>query len=339
MIHVPPAPRHQQPRRWPLTAAIAGCVTIVVVGLSILALPGLDGHPASRLALGKGPGNAGTARAARTTSAPTATAAPPPAVTTGFTETTQTVTVAGMARTYMTFLPMHPDAARIPAIVVLHGLGVTPDREAARDGLIPLAFAGDAELVYPAGYQQSWDGGSCCGPAQTAGIDDVSFVATLLRQVQADPARSGAYLVGYSNGAKVAFRVGCTDPALMTALVSVHAVPGTACPPGPAVSLLQVASTADPRVTYDSTTPAHVVDGFREATVIAQVASWRARDACGGIPVAATAGGLTADTWHCADASRVELATYAGGDHIWPLGGNGTPSAAEVIWAFVTSGP
>jgi polyhydroxybutyrate depolymerase len=332
------APWHRKTRRW-LKAATVACCLAIVAGLSILAIPGLDRAPASRLAVGKGPSNADAVSPSRPVSTPTSTASPSPADTTGFTETTQTVTVAGLSRTYVTFAPDHPAAARIPALVVLHGLGVTPDQEADRDGLIPLAFAGDAELVYPAGYQQSWDGGSCCGPAQTSGIDDVSFVATLLRQVQSDPALSGDYLIGYSNGGKVAFRVGCADPTLMTGLISVHAVPGTSCQPGPPVSLLQVAGTKDPRVTYDSTTQAHVVGGFREATVVAQVAAWRGRDACDGAPVAATTGQLTAETWHCTDGTRVELAAYAGGDHTWPTGGNGTPSAAEVIWAFVTSGP
>jgi polyhydroxybutyrate depolymerase len=331
------APRDRKTRRWLKAAAVACCLTIVV-GLSILAMPGLDGGPASRLAVGKGPGNEGAAPPSKPVSTPTSTASPSPVVTTGFTETTQTVTIAGLTRTYVTFVPVHPAAVRIPALVVLHGLGVTPDQEASRDGLIPLAFAGDAELVYPAGYQESWDGGSCCGSAQTSGIDDVSFVATLLRQVQSDPAVSGDYLIGYSNGGKVAFRVGCADPTLMTGLISIHAVPGTACQPGPPVSLLQVASTKDARVTYDSTTPTHVVGGFREATVVAQVAAWRSRDACDGSPVAATTGELGAQTWHCTAGTRVELATYAGGDHTWPDGGNGTPSAAEVIWAFVTAG-
>jgi polyhydroxybutyrate depolymerase len=321
---------------------VAGSLTLLVLMLSALGLPGLGGRPASRLALGKGPGNAGATRVTTPTprSTPTSTESPSPEATAGFTETTETATIAGLARTYVMFVPVHPVAVRIPALVVLHGLGVTPDEEADRDGLIPLAFAGDAELIYPAGFEQSWNGGSCCGSAQTAGIDDVTFVATLLRQAQANPALSGPYLLGYSNGGKVAFRVACTDPSLLAGLISVHAVPGTACQPGAPVSLLQVASRKDPRVTYDSTTAPHVVGGFREATVIAQVAAWRERDACAGAaPAGRTTGGLTTQTWHCSAATSVELATYAEGDHTWPSGGNGTPSAAEVVWAFVTSGP
>src|SRR5437879_4993019 len=112
------APRHRQARRWPLPTAVAGSLTILLALLSILGLPGVHDRPASRLALGKGPGNAGAAPASNPPPGPTSTASPSPAVTTGFTETTQTVTIAGLARTYVTLLPVHPVAARIPALVV-----------------------------------------------------------------------------------------------------------------------------------------------------------------------------------------------------------------------------
>ena len=59
---------------------------------------------------------------------------------------------------------------------------------------------------------------------------------------------------------------------------------------------------------------------------------------CSTAPVTASAPGLSIQTWTCSAGTRVELATYAGGDHTWPDGGNGTPPAAQVIWDFVASG-
>ena len=165
-------------------------------------MPGLDGHPASSVAMGKTvshrpaapaaapagkPSAAPAAPAGTPSAAPTSSPSPAPAVATGFTETTQTVTIGTMVRTYVTFTPVQPVAARIPAIVMLHGLAVTPDMEALRDGLLPLATSGHVVLVYPAGYLETWNGVSCCGSARAAAIDDVSFVATLLRQEQANP--------------------------------------------------------------------------------------------------------------------------------------------------------
>ena len=338
MTHLP---RHRLPRRWSALAALA----VVALGSWALALSRLDPHPTASGALGKtashsaaGPAPARGAVPAPTpsvTATGTATPGDSQAAPAGYTETTQTVTIGTVVRSYLSFMPVQPVATRIPVIVMLHGLAVTPSFESVRDSLLPLAASGQLVLVYPAGYLETWNGVSCCGSAMTAGIDDVDFIATLLHQEQAKPSISGIYLAGYSNGAKVAFRVACTDPSLITGLISVHGVPGTACLPGAPVTMLQVASTADPRVTYDSTTPAHIVGGFREQTVLAQVASWRSRDACSGAPAPASAGTLSLRTWTCSAGTRVELATYAGGDHTWPSGGNGTPPAAQVISDFI----
>lgn len=322
-------------RRWLLLGLVGAIMTMVILGLSLLTVPAAD-VSASHLALGRD--GAPSGRTAKP-SAPAAPA-PPPAPTppqTGITETTATVVVGGLSRTYVTFSPAHPTASAIPALVVLHGINATPDEEASRDQLLPLVDAGETVAVYPAGYQKTWNGGSCCGAAEVAGVDDVAFVATLIRQLGAEPGVSSVYMIGYSNGGKVAYRVACADPELMKALISVSAVPGTSCPAGPAVSLLQIASTKDPRVAYDSMTPAHITNGFREANVIAQVATWRRRDACTGSATAASVGGLSTQTWTCSGTSKVVLATYAGGDHGWPTGGPGTPSAAQTIWIFVTT--
>ena len=78
-----------------------------------------------------------------------------------------------------------------------------------------------------------------------------------------------------------------------------------------------------------------VVDGFREATVLGEVAAWESRDACRTAPAASSAPGMTTQTWTCSSGTKVELATYAGGDHGWPAGGDGTPTPGQVIWAFL----
>jgi len=254
-------------------------------------------------------------------------------------EVTDTITTGGLARTYEVFRPAFPAASRIPALVLLHGTAASTALEEGRDALLPLADDGEAILVYPTGYRETWNAGSCCGAAQTAGIDDVAFVAAVVRRIAADPEVTRAYLAGYSNGGKMAYRVACADPGLVTTVIVVGAVPGADCPPGPPVSLLQLAGTRDERVAYDAASAPHVVNGYREATVTGQIAAWRRRDGCSGVPVAATAGALRTQAWTCAGGTRVELATFAGGDHGWPGGGAGTPSAAQVIWVFVRAAP
>ena len=89
---------------------------------------------------------------------------------------------------------------------------------------------------------------------------------------------------------------------------------------------------------YDPTHPIPIVNGFREATVLGEVASWKARDACPAASTTAPGDRLSTQTWSCSSGTRVMLATYAGGDHGWPAGAPGTPSAGQVIWTFLSQG-
>lgn len=340
--------RHRKPSRWAAFAWIATCAAVCSLVLWLMAMPDLNGLPHSRLALGRqGPsrpnGTPNPGPSPSTNGSPaatkTATPAPTPAPRPAMTEVTESVTVGTMVRTYEIFAPSHPAAAQIPALIMLHGLGVTGDEEAQRDGLLWMADDGDAVVVYPNGYKVSWNGGSCCGSAHIEGVDDLDFILDVLRSLTANPEIKGIYLGGYSNGAKLAYDIGCVDPSLIAGVVAVHAVPGEACPDNGPVSLLEIATTTDPRVAYDSTHVIPIVNGFRETTVLGEVARWKARDACSTASMTTAAGaGLTTQNWSCSSGTRVMLATYTGGDHAWPAGGPGTPSAGQVIWTFMSRG-
>ncbi len=254
---------------------------------------------------------------------------------------TRTIEVNGVPRTYDVVVPTRRAFAHVPVVVVLHGRAVTPAIEEVRDGFVPIARAGRVVLVYPAGHGQSWNAGACCGPAHAAGVDDVAFVDALIRSLRADPALapSRVGLAGYSNGGKLAYDVVCQRPSLVSAVAIVAAVPVASCPAGAPVPLLQVAGTADPEVRYDGSAGS-TVSGFRQATVSEQVAAWRARDRCTGAAAVRVTGALRTETWTaCAAGSRVQLATYVGGGHGWPIGDASTPPAATVIWQFLDRSP
>ncbi|MCW3045656.1 MAG: Poly(3-hydroxybutyrate) depolymerase-like protein, partial [Actinobacteria bacterium] len=150
---------------------------------------------------------------------------PTPVLPDGITPVTSSVTVGGMVRTYDVFSPPAGATGRLPALVVLHGRKSSVTVEESRDGLIQLAKQGKALVVYPSGYGQSWNAGACCGPAQLAGVDDVSFVTNLIRSVGSRPDVSAVYLVGYSNGGRMAYDIVCAHPKLVSSFVVVAAVP------------------------------------------------------------------------------------------------------------------
>jgi polyhydroxybutyrate depolymerase len=237
--------------------------------------------------------------------------------------------MGGMQRTYQVIRPDHPVAATLPAIVVLHGVDAGIDIEEQRDGFLSLASSGQAVLVYPVGYGQSWNAGSCCGAAQAQGVDDVSFLSAMIGQIAATPGvnRGRIDLVGFSNGGRMAYQLICEKPGPLAAMAVVAALPdSTSCAAGPPLSLLQVAGADDPDIS-----------SFQ---VDAQVATWRARDGCTSSSIDQSLSGLTTQRWGgCQAGADVELATYDGVSHIWPPGGDGAPPTGQLIWQFFTSQP
>jgi polyhydroxybutyrate depolymerase len=256
----------------------------------------------------------------------------------GITPVRSSVTVGGMTRTYDVFSPPVGATGRVPALVVLHGRKTSVTVEESRDGLIQLAKQGKALVVYPTGFGQSWNAGACCGPAQVAGVDDLTFLTDLVRSVGSRPDVSAVYLVGYSNGGRMAYDVVCAHPRLVSSFVVVAAVPVIACAPGAPVSLLEMVGTLDPILSYDSLSPRQHVNGYREPTVTDEVALWRKRDGCSASFTTQTTGTFRLQTWpQCNGGSVVALGTYQGAGHAWPAGGGGLPSAADVLWRFLTA--
>jgi polyhydroxybutyrate depolymerase len=254
----------------------------------------------------------------------------------GIAPVTASVTVGGMLRTYDVFSPPPGTAGRVPALVVLQGRKTSVTLEESRDGLIQLARQGNALVVYPVGYRESWNAGACCGAAQAAGVDDLSFLTGLIRSIGSRPDVSSVYLVGYSNGGRMAYDIVCAHPKLVSSFVVVAAVPVVACPAGSPVSLLEMVGAHDPILTYDSSSPRQQINGYREPTVTEQVAQWRKRDGCSAAFTTQKTGTFRLQTWsHCSAKSVVALGTYEGGGHAWPAGVGGLPSGADVLWRFL----
>ena len=265
---------------------------------------------------------------------PAAPAAPEavPAVTVarvGWVTTTVTMVVDGLTRGYLVARPAGSAKARaLPVLVELHGCCTTPAAELVRAGFP--AVTGPAILVYPAGYHRFWNAGACCGGT---GVDDVTFVTAVVEQVLArqpgaDPDR--VYLVGYSNGGRMAYRMACEKPELFAGVAVFAAVNAMACPRAAPVPLLISAGTADPEVTASAGGIRHSVDGYLEPTVDEQAEFYRRADGCRGEPTTTVAGDLISLHWTvCASGDTVQLSWYAGAEHSWPAG------LAGVMWTFL----
>ena len=158
-------------------------------------------------------------------------------------------------RSYFEYIPPGlPDGA--PLIVVLHGSVMNGGMMRIASGyrFDELADRKHFAVVYPSGYRGHWN--DCRTKANFSAkreqVDDVGFLSALVdrmvEQHHIDPAR--VYLVGYSNGGHMAFRLGIeAQPkfaGMATAAASLPVQEDSSCnPDSPTPPLLQVNGTAD----------------------------------------------------------------------------------------------
>ncbi|MBV9659560.1 MAG: hypothetical protein JO337_00220 [Acidimicrobiales bacterium] len=252
--------------------------------------------------------------------------------------TRHAITVDGVSRTYLTVVPTAAQGT-LPVIVLLHGRGGEPAAILVHSGLTGLDVP--AILIVPQGWESSWNAGDCCGLAYQHAIDDVGFIRTALHDVvssepHADPSR--VYVVGFSNGGRMAYRLACDLPGTFAGFVAVEAVPvGPPCRSMRPLNIVIVAQERDPLLSFGSgQAPKHIY-GFTEPTVTATVASLKGLDGCG-IGTTGSAGGAIVRTWPCAAGTYLRYVWYPGGAHNWRPSSAGTPGVDHFIFQLLQSG-
>ena len=128
--------------------------------------------------------------------------------------TVSTIQVGNMTRSYTVLTPAKKTlSASAPIIMVLSGINSTQEQEIGRDQLTSYATAGEAEVVYPLAYRESWNAIGCCSWAAQKVVNDVGFIEALVKKI--DPGNERPiYLMGYSNGGRLAYTLACKDPLL-----------------------------------------------------------------------------------------------------------------------------
>jgi polyhydroxybutyrate depolymerase len=249
---------------------------------------------------------------------------------------TYSLTAGGLKRSYVVIAPASGLPAAAPVIVMLSGDGAPVSAEATRDQLVPYASSDQAEIVYPVAVKATWNSVDCCGYAHRHKVDDLAFMKALVSAVDPGHARP-VYVAGYSNGARLAYRVACTDPGLFDAYAAVKGLPSPGCLPSKPVTIVQLASLDDPESRYK---PGGKPTSDDPIPVITLVARLREADQCPASPVVTHTGTMTLDTWSgCAAGTRLVFATWTDGKHSFPRPPFSVPGAASVIWSFFTNTP
>jgi polyhydroxybutyrate depolymerase len=289
---------------------VAGLVVAIVAvfGIAVFAgwhAVGANGHPAK-------------AKTAASVKVPTSTE-------------TYFLTVDGLQRSYEVIAPVTAPPKSAPIIVMLSGLGATVADEINRDDLVPYAIGDEAEIVYPVAFEDSWNAITCCGEAAADNIHDLAFLQALVAKVDPGHART-VYVVGYSNGARMAYRVACDDPGLFDGYAMVKGGPTPGCDLRKPVTLIQVAAVNDPEIPYKPGDK-----GIEPLPMTTLVADLRTAEKCPAKNTVTHAGSMTLTTWPaCGDGTRLAFAVWPGGVHSFPRPPASVPAAARVIWSFFT---
>ena len=306
---------------------VAGLVVAVIVVLGITVLVVMHA------------GNTNGKAAAGSTSSRGATGSPSATGSTKIVQVatstkTYSLTAGGLKRSYVVIAPVSGLPAPAPVIIMLSGYGATVSSEMSRDQLVPYASSDQAEIVYPVAVHTSWNSDNRGGYAYAHGVDDMAFMKALVPAVDPGHARP-VYVVGYSNGGRLAYRVACTDPGLFDAYAAVKGGPSPSCMPGKPVTIAQLASLDDTEVPYKPG-----AKGRELIPVTTLVAKLRETDQCPAQPVVTKTGSMTLDTWSgCAAGTRLAFATWTDGKHSFPRPPFSVPGAAPVIWSFFTNTP
>jgi polyhydroxybutyrate depolymerase len=122
-----------------------------------------------------------------------------------------TISVGGVARSYLVYRPVALPAAA-PLVVMLHGgfgTGAQAERSYHWDAE---AGRGHFVVAYPNGLDRAWNtGGGCCGVPGRTGTDDIGFITAMVsaieHQLPVSPRR--VYATGISNGGIMAYTLAC----------------------------------------------------------------------------------------------------------------------------------
>lgn len=247
-----------------------------------------------------------------------------------YNKTVNTMQVGNMTRSYTVLTAKKALPASAPIIMVLAGINAPLQSEINRDEFMSYMEAGDAELVYPLPYRESWNAIGCCSWAAKAGVNDLGFITSLVARV--DPGRTHPiYVVGYSNGGRLAYRLDCTDPLLFNGTIIVKADPMPGCTVVVPMKIMTIAATNDNFVPYK---PGEKGKESPPATV--QNARLRASSQCSPKSVTESQGNMTYTLWpDCAAGTSVGFTVYSGGVHSFPRPPGSYPPASQVVWAFI----
>jgi len=251
----------------------------------------------------------------------------------------RTLTVDGLARTYLVYHPAGV-GANAPLVVMLHGGFGTGANIEDHTHWDAKAEAGKFVAAFPDGYKNGWAWGGCCGngqnPGENAPVDDVKFLTAMVQEIEAtdhvDPRR--VFFGGISAGANMSFRMACQAKFPIAAIAAVAGTVDTECGSPEKLSVLSINGTLDTQIPIagGKSSGPYVRDIL--PSIPSVLDKWRALDSCASATTA-NAPPLTTTLNLCPAGRAIEWIVIDGAGHQWP---GADPPSAEALARIKAAG-
>lgn len=241
------------------------------------------------------------------------------------------LTVDGLERSYLLHVPPGWDRAHpTPVVFVFHNHFGTASSMPPLTGFNDISDKAGFLLVYPEGFGNSWNAGTCCGAAVTKNLDEETFVRQILADlrtvVSVDTRR--IYAAGFDLGGILGYRLACEMSDTFAAVASVSGtLLSSPCQPAQPVSLMDVHGLNDDMAPYAGG------GDFNTPPVEELIHTWAQLDGCTDSPQVDKENIITHTSYSsCKAGTAVELYAIEAMGHSWPS--KDVWDASQAIWDF-----